>query len=102
MSFCFKFPTFSQAPVLSDDQPNIDTVTSVDELLQLLFPEYSLLQHCLRKKSWHSSTFTMSSATPPVLSAEEHLWGQPREEALYKVDGTLGSKCFLLLLLDKI
>lgn len=78
---------------MSDDQLSLDTVTSVDQLLQLLYPEYSLLQHCLRKKSWRvfsSPSFPTSSANPLVHSNDDDLWGVQREEALYKVDGTLG------------
>ncbi|XP_003966606.2 vascular endothelial growth factor C-like [Takifugu rubripes] len=82
----------TETPELSDDQPILETVTSVDQLLQLLYPEYSLLQHCLRKKSWR-----MSSAFPPFPdsaanafhSTDDDLWGQPREEALHKMDETL-------------
>lgn len=90
--------TVLQAPVLSDDQPSLETVTSVDQLLQLLYPEYSLLQHCLRKKQRHSSSlsslpsFSTSLANPLTHANNEDLWGQPREEALYRVDGTLGGK----------
>nr|XP_046238830.1 uncharacterized protein LOC124055758 isoform X2 [Scatophagus argus] len=86
----------TEAPALSDGQPSLDTVRSVDQLLQLLYPEYSLLQHCLRKKSWRDSyassfpSFSTSSASPLVHSNDEDLWGQPRNEPLYKVDGTLG------------
>ncbi|XP_035533377.1 vascular endothelial growth factor C-like [Morone saxatilis] len=80
-------------PTLSDDQPSLETVTSMDQLLQLLYPEYSLLQQCLRKKSWHvsssssSPSFPTSSGSPLVHSNSEDLWGHPREEALYKADG---------------
>ncbi|TNN80850.1 Vascular endothelial growth factor C [Liparis tanakae] len=78
----------TEAPDLSDDQPSLESVTSVDQLLQLLYPEYSLLQQCLRKKSWHASSApSFSSASPSV---HDDLWGQPREEALFKVDGPLG------------
>ncbi|KAM3836055.1 vascular endothelial growth factor C-like, partial [Diretmus argenteus] len=84
-------------PTLSDEQPSLETVTNVDQLLELLYPEYSLLQHCLRKKTWHgsssssSSSSTTSSSLPPLdHSNDEDLWGQPREVALYKADGTLG------------
>lgn len=84
-----------QTPELSDDQPMLETVTSVDQLLQLLYPEYSLLQHCLRKKSWRLSSafpsFPDSSASA-FHPTDDDLWGQPREEPLYKMDGTLGGK----------
>lgn len=72
--------------MLSDDEPRLETVTNMDQLLQLLYPEYGLLQHCLRRKLWHVSS---SSASPLVHSGDEDLWGQPREEALYKEDETL-------------
>ncbi|XP_061621094.1 vascular endothelial growth factor C-like isoform X1 [Phyllopteryx taeniolatus] len=82
--------TGTQAPVLSDDQVSLQSVVSVDELLRLLYPEYNLLQQCLRKKSWHASSFPASSASPAVHSNRDDRWVQLREEALYKVDGTLG------------
>uniref|UniRef100_A0A3Q3NIM8 Vascular endothelial growth factor C-like n=1 Tax=Mastacembelus armatus TaxID=205130 RepID=A0A3Q3NIM8_9TELE len=54
------------------------TVTSVDQLLQLLYPEYSLLQHCLKKAQHISSPLSLStsSANPLVHSNNEDLWGQ--------------------------
>ncbi|KAL6115286.1 uncharacterized protein ACO6RY_00176 [Pungitius sinensis] len=80
----------TEAPVPSDDRPGLESVTSVDELLQLLYPEYGLLQQCLKKKAWHASALpSFSSARPSVHSGTEDLWGQPREEAIYKLDGTL-------------
>ncbi|CAN9497491.1 unnamed protein product [Ophioblennius macclurei] len=84
----------TQVPELSDTQPSLDSVTSVDQLLQLLYPEYSLMQHCMRRKALHgsssSSPFFASSSTSPLTGASsQDLWGQFREEALYKVDGTL-------------
>lgn len=85
--------TIFQAAELSDDKPSLETVENVDQLLQLLYPEYSLLQHCLRRKSWRSSSsfpsFPTSSASP---LDDEDLWDQPRKEALYKMDGTLEGK----------
>uniref|UniRef100_A0A3Q3DDM3 Platelet-derived growth factor (PDGF) family profile domain-containing protein n=1 Tax=Hippocampus comes TaxID=109280 RepID=A0A3Q3DDM3_HIPCM len=69
----------SQAPVSSDQQVSLQSVASVDQLLQLLYPEYDLLQQCLRKKAWHAS-----SASPPLQSD----WAQLREEALYKIQRT--------------
>ncbi|XP_055358334.1 vascular endothelial growth factor C-like isoform X2 [Betta splendens] len=83
----------TEAPVLSDDQTSLDAVTNVDQLLQLLYPEYSLLQHCVRKKSLQASfpSYSTSSANPLSYADADagNVWGQPREEALYKVDGTL-------------
>uniref|UniRef100_A0A3B5A3F0 Vascular endothelial growth factor C-like n=1 Tax=Stegastes partitus TaxID=144197 RepID=A0A3B5A3F0_9TELE len=79
---------FCQAPVQTNDQPSLETVTSVDQLLQLLYPEYSLIQHCMRKKAWHtssspsSSSFSTSSASPLVHSNNDDVWRtscQPRE-----------------------
>lgn len=84
-----------QTPELSDDQPILEAVTSLDQLLQLLYPEYSLLQHCLRKKSWRLSSVFPSfpdSSASAFHSTDDDLWGQPREEPLYKMDGTLGGK----------
>lgn len=85
--------------MLSDDQPSLETVTSVDQLLQLLYPEYSVLQHCLRKEPWHASSsssspsFSASSANPLTHANDaNNLWGQPRKAALHKVDGTLDGK----------
>ncbi|XP_068165235.1 vascular endothelial growth factor C-like isoform X2 [Antennarius striatus] len=86
-----------QAPDLPDDKPSLETVTSIDELLQLLYPEYSLLQLCMRRKSWHLTYSSSSSPSFPgylarssSLSDEDDLWGQPRKEALFKMDGALG------------
>uniref|UniRef100_A0A8C2ZJW5 Platelet-derived growth factor (PDGF) family profile domain-containing protein n=1 Tax=Cyclopterus lumpus TaxID=8103 RepID=A0A8C2ZJW5_CYCLU len=65
-----------------DDQPSLDSVTTVDQLLQLLYPEYSLLQQCLRKKPWHASSApSFSSASPLGLILEEiqRTSCQPRE-----------------------
>uniref|UniRef100_A0A8C2ZJ69 Platelet-derived growth factor (PDGF) family profile domain-containing protein n=1 Tax=Cyclopterus lumpus TaxID=8103 RepID=A0A8C2ZJ69_CYCLU len=63
-------------------QPSLDSVTTVDQLLQLLYPEYSLLQQCLRKKPWHASSApSFSSASPLGLILEEiqRTSCQPRE-----------------------
>ncbi|XP_054643115.1 vascular endothelial growth factor C-like isoform X1 [Dunckerocampus dactyliophorus] len=77
----------TQAPVLPDDQTSLQSVTSVDQLLQLLYPGFHLLHHCLRKKSWPGAS---SSARPAVHPHRDNQWVQLREDALYKVDGTLG------------
>ncbi|XP_029376232.1 vascular endothelial growth factor C-like isoform X2 [Echeneis naucrates] len=82
----------TKAAGMSDDQHSLEAITNVDQLLQLLYPEYSLLQHCLRKKSSpfsSSPSFPSTSAGPLVHSNDDDLWGHPREEALYKVDKTL-------------
>uniref|UniRef100_A0A673B0G5 Platelet-derived growth factor (PDGF) family profile domain-containing protein n=1 Tax=Sphaeramia orbicularis TaxID=375764 RepID=A0A673B0G5_9TELE len=77
----------SKVAQVAQDQPSVDSVTSVDQLVQLLYPEYGVLQYCLRRKALDTPP---ASATPPVHAAHEDLWGGwPREEALYKVDGTL-------------
>uniref|UniRef100_A0A8C6Q6E6 Platelet-derived growth factor (PDGF) family profile domain-containing protein n=1 Tax=Nothobranchius furzeri TaxID=105023 RepID=A0A8C6Q6E6_NOTFU len=68
--------------------PSLDAVTSMDQLLQLLYPEYSLLQNCMRKKSWHSKhldsnckqTKSSYSIVFPVILEEIHRTScQPRE-----------------------
>lgn len=54
--------------------------------MELLYPEYSLVQHCLRRKTQRTST---------PLHAEDDVWawGKPREGALYKSDdGTFDGK----------
>ncbi|KAJ8383636.1 hypothetical protein AAFF_G00216070 [Aldrovandia affinis] len=61
------------------DRSGLDAVSSVDELLEVLYPEYSLVQHCLRKRAH-------STAHPP--QPQEALWGSPFQAAHYKVDGT--------------
>ncbi|XP_075871931.1 vascular endothelial growth factor C-like [Nelusetta ayraudi] len=78
-----------------DDRPSLETVKSVDELLELLYPEYGLLQQCLRRKA-HRSAFASSylsfpdpSASPLVYSDDEDVWAHSRKEALYKMDETL-------------
>uniref|UniRef100_A0A3B3TH89 Vascular endothelial growth factor C-like n=1 Tax=Poecilia latipinna TaxID=48699 RepID=A0A3B3TH89_9TELE len=81
------------APAQSDDQSSLETVTSMDQLLQLFYPEYSLIQQCMRKRSWHassssssfpSSSFSTSSVSPLVRSDDDDMWiqrtsCQPRE-----------------------
>lgn len=81
-----------------DDRPSLETVKSVDELLELLYPEYGLLQQCLRRKA-HRSAFASSypsfsdpSASPLVYSDDEDVWAHSRKEALYKMDETLEGK----------
>lgn len=82
----------TKAPQVPDDQPSLDSVTSVDQLLQVLYPEYNLLQHCLRKKSGQNS-FLSSSASPMVHSGDDDddIWGHSRKEALFKADGVLAA-----------
>ncbi|XP_034031050.1 vascular endothelial growth factor C-like isoform X2 [Thalassophryne amazonica] len=78
----------SQAPEFSNDQPSLQTVTSVDQLLELLYPEYSLLQHCLQRKAWQDAS--SSSPLPPLHTNDDDLWAQLREEPLHKADGNFG------------
>lgn len=98
MSIISLFFSFSQAPVQSNDLLSLETITSVDQLLQLLYPEYSVIQQCLRKRSWHDSSSPSSpslsaSSMSPLLNANnQDMWVQMREEALYKVDDTLRGK----------
>lgn len=83
---------------MSDDRPSLETVTSVDQLLELLYPEYGSLQQCLRRKTFGSPfsssylSFPAPSASPLVHSDDEDLWGQTRKEAQFKMDGTLEGK----------
>lgn len=83
----------TEAPTQLHDQANLESVTSVDELLQIIYPEYGLIQHCRRRKAWHdssspsSSSLSASAASPLV---HNDMWVQLREEALYKADGNLG------------
>uniref|UniRef100_A0A3Q4B6Q7 Platelet-derived growth factor (PDGF) family profile domain-containing protein n=1 Tax=Mola mola TaxID=94237 RepID=A0A3Q4B6Q7_MOLML len=53
-----------------------ESVTSVDQLLQLLYPQYNLLQHCLRRKSWRSSSSSSlpSFAISPASTSVQGLW----------------------------
>ncbi|XP_048851321.1 vascular endothelial growth factor C-like isoform X2 [Brienomyrus brachyistius] len=55
-------------------------VSSLDELLETLYPEYSLVQDCLRRRT-HAAPWR-GHASP------DDMWGDPREMALYKFDGT--------------
>uniref|UniRef100_H3C5W6 Platelet-derived growth factor (PDGF) family profile domain-containing protein n=1 Tax=Tetraodon nigroviridis TaxID=99883 RepID=H3C5W6_TETNG len=55
----------------------METVKNVDQLLQLLYPEYSLLQHCLRKKSPGVSSAVPSlpdSSASAFHSTDDDLW----------------------------
>ena len=54
-------------------------VSSLDELLELLFPAYGLMQRCLRKRS---------ERTESPQHADEDMWSTPRQLALFKADGT--------------
>ncbi|XP_006792834.1 vascular endothelial growth factor C-like [Neolamprologus brichardi] len=78
----------------SNDQLSLEAIKSVDDLLQFLYPEYSVIQQCLKKRSWHSSSSPSSSSLStssmsPLLNANnQDMWVPMREEALYKVDDT--------------
>lgn len=91
-------PSVCQEAGWLDARPSLETVKSVDELLELLYPEYGLLQQCLRRKA-HRSAFASSypsfpdpSASPLVYSDDEDVWAHSRKEALYKMDETLEGK----------
>lgn len=88
------FLSVNQEVGWSDDQPSLETVKSVGELLELLYPEYGLLQQCLRRKA-HRSAFASSYPSfpdPLVYSDDEDVWAHSRKEALYKMDETLEGK----------
>ncbi|KAL2095214.1 hypothetical protein ACEWY4_009933 [Coilia grayii] len=55
-------------------------VSSVDELLEWMYPEYGLVRQCLRKKA---------ESTAPHHYMDDHMWGASRQEASFKTDGTL-------------
>ncbi|KAI1902954.1 hypothetical protein AGOR_G00021890 [Albula goreensis] len=57
----------------------LEAVSNVDELLEALYPEYSLVQHCLRKRA---------HTTPYPARPHEDIWGSPLQAAHFKVDGT--------------
>lgn len=102
-SLCCKKYNFSillspHALLQSNDQLSLETIKSVDDLLQFLYPEYSVIQQCLKKRSWHSSSSPSSSSLStssmsPLLNANnQDMWVPMREEALYKVDDTWRGK----------
>lgn len=71
----------SEAPEDAElGESRLDAITSVDELVEMLYPEYGLVQHCLRKKSL---------VTPSPDDPDNELWNSPLQAAHYKVDGTL-------------
>ncbi|XP_029942996.1 vascular endothelial growth factor C-like [Salarias fasciatus] len=78
----------TQVPEVSDGS-SLDSVVSVDQLLQLLYPEYSRMQQCLRRRSLQRPPSSPPSAGPLLHSSSQDLWGPFRGEALYKMDGTL-------------
>lgn len=77
----------TQVADVSAERRSLDSVSSVDELLRLFYPEFSLMQQCLRRKAFLSSS--SSSASPLAHANDQDLWGRVRGEALYKMDATL-------------
>lgn len=82
-----------------DDQPSLETVKSVDELLELLYPEYGLFQQCLRRKAHRGAlsssypSFPDASASPLVPHADdEEVWAPLRKGAVFTNGGPLESK----------
>ncbi|KAG7484545.1 hypothetical protein MATL_G00050520 [Megalops atlanticus] len=59
-------------------QGRLEAVSTVDELLELMYPQYGLMQHCLRRKAL---------STPYPARPSDDLWRSPRGAGLYKVDG---------------
>ncbi|XP_066572886.1 vascular endothelial growth factor C isoform X2 [Amia ocellicauda] len=55
-----------------------ETVSTIEELLDLMSPEYSLVQHCLRKK-----------ALKGPKTKEEDIWRNPREAAFHTFEDSL-------------
>ncbi|KPP59893.1 hypothetical protein Z043_122147, partial [Scleropages formosus] len=66
-----------------EQQRGLEAVSSIDELLELLYPEYSLVQHCHRRRAQSSPSHSHSDD-----DVDDGFWENPREMALYKVDGT--------------
>ncbi|KAL4659827.1 vascular endothelial growth factor C-like [Arapaima gigas] len=73
----------SEVPVAGEQQKRLEAMSSIDELLELLYPEYSLVQHCHRRRAQSDS-----SHSHPDAGGDDEIWGNHREMALYKVDGT--------------
>ncbi|KAL0993865.1 hypothetical protein UPYG_G00114890 [Umbra pygmaea] len=69
----------TEAPQAGEDLSGLDTVSSVDDLVELFYPEYSLVQSCLRRKALRTS---------PLLRTEDDMWtwAKPREMTQYKYD----------------
>ncbi|XP_056444448.1 vascular endothelial growth factor C-like [Gadus chalcogrammus] len=67
----------------------LDSVSNLDELLQLLHPEASRLQLCLRRRSQTPTSLLLHPAggAQEEEQVEEALWGNPRQEALRRADG---------------
>ncbi|KAJ8337581.1 hypothetical protein SKAU_G00365470 [Synaphobranchus kaupii] len=61
-------------------QRGLGAVSSVDDLLELLYPPYALVQRCLRRRA---------QGTPSPLRPGEVTWGNPREAALHRDDGAI-------------
>ncbi|XP_064181554.1 vascular endothelial growth factor C-like [Anguilla rostrata] len=58
----------------------LGAVSSVDELLELLYPQYALVQRCLRGRG---------QGTPSRLRPDEVTWEDPHEAALHWDDGAI-------------
>ncbi|XP_062392794.1 vascular endothelial growth factor C-like [Sardina pilchardus] len=54
-------------------------VSSLDELIEVLYPAYSLMQRCLQRRS---------EPTESPQYTDEDMWRAPRQLALFKDDGT--------------
>ncbi|XP_015252116.1 PREDICTED: vascular endothelial growth factor C-like isoform X1 [Cyprinodon variegatus] len=85
----------TEAPSQTDDQSNLE-ITNMDQLLQFFYPEYSVIQQCMRKRSWHASSssfpstsFSTSSVSPLARPGDDDLWVPLRAEPLYKDDGNI-------------
>ncbi|XP_010901944.2 vascular endothelial growth factor C [Esox lucius] len=72
----------SEVPPAGDSLRGSDPVSSVDDLVELFYPEYSLVQHCLRQKALRTSS---------PLHAEDDIWtwAKPREMPQYKYDASI-------------
>ncbi|KAJ8405470.1 hypothetical protein AAFF_G00319430 [Aldrovandia affinis] len=70
----------TEAQLGSEGQRGMGTVSSVDDLLELLYPQYALVQRCLRRRA---------QVTPSLLHPGEVFWGNSRKEALHKDDGNI-------------
>ncbi|KAJ7996418.1 hypothetical protein DPEC_G00236870 [Dallia pectoralis] len=72
----------TDAPPSGNGLSVLDSVSSVDDLVELFYPEYSLVQHCLRQKAQRASS---------PLHAEDDIWtwAKPKEMAQYKYDANI-------------
>ncbi|KAG9346716.1 hypothetical protein JZ751_007030 [Albula glossodonta] len=58
----------------------LGAVSSVDELLELLYPHYAMAQRCLQRRA---------QGTPSNIHSDEAGWENSREAALHRDDGTI-------------